>query len=65
MKGKEVQSIQRVNFAAFTTLVRDWAQKRSQMTRTGFEDYLWQPASQFLDTWHSTGSTNQTETGRK
>lgn len=40
MKSKEeVQSIQRVNFAAFMTLGKDWAWKRSQMTRTGFEDY--------------------------
>lgn len=29
----EVQSIQRVNFAAFMTLVKDWARKRNQMTR--------------------------------
>lgn len=69
MRGREhkeeVQSIQRVNFAAFMTLVKDWARKRNQILETGFEDYGWQPASQSVSRHLALNRVNQTETSRK
>lgn len=56
--GKERSS---VHSAALAAPAEGWAQKRSQMTKIGFGDYWWQPASCWIlpSTWSAVRGNSQ------